>query len=358
MDATSASTGRTLRRFKKAALLALVSIVGLATFGLVYQSLGEYRDLQRHPPPGKLVDIGGYRLHALVSGEGSPTVVVDGGLGTSMIDWEGIAAEVAKTTRIVIYDRAGMGWSDRGPEPRTSERIVDELHRLLEALEVEDPLVLVGHSFGGVNTRLFYHGHPERVAGLVMVESSHEEMNERFPPHVAKLIADTGEKMATLETLSHFGVVRLAATVLGPDIVMPIQRPLTDELRAQYLRFFCTPETIGTIGAEARSVPESFAQLRAAGASLGDVPLVVITGTESARKMGYPEGFPLDEIDRVWNELQRDLTASSTAGRQIVVKGASHDVQLDAPDAVVEAILDMVQNARAGSLEAVTESET
>ena len=103
----------------------------------------------REPPPGKLVDIGGYQLHINCTGKGSPTVILEAGLGGDSRSWHEVQPEIAEFAQVCSYDRAGLGWSDPGPKPRTSQQIVKELHRLLAKADIQSPYVLVGHSFGG-----------------------------------------------------------------------------------------------------------------------------------------------------------------------------------------------------------------
>ena len=163
--------------FKWTGLLLLL----LALLGSIFQYVTTRINDKRYPPPGKLVDIGGYRLHLRGAGNGGPTVVMDAGLGGASIDWSLVQPEIAKFTTVYSYDRAGMGWSDVGPRPRTSRQIVKELHTLLRNAGIKKPYVLVGHSSGGFNMLLYASRYPDEVAGLVLVDASHEKQLERFP---------------------------------------------------------------------------------------------------------------------------------------------------------------------------------
>jgi len=139
-------------------LIALALLLGLA--GITYQAACTARDARRFPPPGRLVNVDGHRLHAYCTGEGSPTVILEAGWSDCWLNWHLVQPEVAKFTRVCSYDRAGMGWSDAGPYPRTSGQIVREMHALLSNAGIPGPYVLVGHSFGGFNVRLFAQEHP------------------------------------------------------------------------------------------------------------------------------------------------------------------------------------------------------
>src|SRR6266498_2515404 len=162
--------------------LARTSILGLLAGGLAsaaYQALSEARDRRRFPPPGELVDIDGRRLHLWRAGEGSPAVVIATSLGEPGHGWADIQRRLAQHTTVVLYDRAGLGWSEEGPWP-TGKRIVEDLHALLHVTRIPPPYVLVGHSAGGLHVRLYAARHPEQVAGLVLVDSSHPHQGHRL----------------------------------------------------------------------------------------------------------------------------------------------------------------------------------
>jgi len=130
----------------------------------------------KYPAPGKMVDVGGYRLHIICQGQGSPTVVIEAGANDCSLSWSQVQREVARFTRVCTYDRAGLGWSERSPQPRTAHNLVEGLHTLLARSGVEPPYALVGHSLGGLFVRLYAHEHPDQVAGMVLVDAVHEEM--------------------------------------------------------------------------------------------------------------------------------------------------------------------------------------
>src|SRR5215216_1696212 len=138
-------------------------------------------------PVGRLVDVGGYRLHLACQGEGSPTVVMEAAIGETGLLWSPVQPTVAQRTRACVYDRAGYGWSDPSPRPRTAAVMVEELHRLLGAAGVPGPYVLVGHSFGGLLVRLYAARYPQEVAGLVLVDSAHEQQHRRAPAEIREL---------------------------------------------------------------------------------------------------------------------------------------------------------------------------
>src|SRR5580700_8175433 len=149
-------------------MCGIAVICGVA--GWLYQTLGTRRDRKRFPPPGRLIDIGTHRLHLFESGRHGPTVVLEAGLMSTVLSWTDLQRHLSQSFRVVSYDRAGLGWSDAGPMPRTSDRIVDELHALLRRAGVPPPYILVGHSFGGLTMPLFAARYAQETAGVVLVD--------------------------------------------------------------------------------------------------------------------------------------------------------------------------------------------
>jgi pimeloyl-ACP methyl ester carboxylesterase len=303
-------------RWTKRALAALaVLAVTAAGAGAVYQWIATRRDLAANPPPGRLVDVGGHRLHILCTGAGSPSVVLESGLGGSSADWGFVQPGIAAFTRVCSYDRAGMGYSDPGPSPRTARRIALELGHLLDRAGVDGPLVLVGASLGGFTVRVFASERPERVAGLVLVDASHEDQ-ELSIPRIAPF----------MPFLSSVGVPRILGMPLGlpPDSVAPSARGAA---RATSFRTAAYRAAVDEIV----HVRESAEEVRAGRRTLA-VPLVVVSGGRGA--------------DATWLDLQRDQVTLSRQGCQIVAEESGHVVGVGQPQAVVDAVRATVDVAR------------
>ncbi|MGH9331314.1 MAG: alpha/beta fold hydrolase, partial [Vicinamibacterales bacterium] len=172
-------------------------------------------------PPGRLIDVGGYRLHLNGTGAGRPTVVLDAALGGSSVSWALVQPEVARFTRVCSYDRAGFGWSDAGPMPRTVGRIVGELRTLLDRAGEPSPYVLVGHSFGGLVLRVFAARYPADVAGLVLVDPAHpEDWVNPAPKERVKI--DRGVRLCRQGArAARLGVARVVAWLAGRGALAP-----------------------------------------------------------------------------------------------------------------------------------------
>src|SRR5581483_1918466 len=174
--------------------------------GLVYQAAAAAVELRKYAAPGRMIDIGGRRLHFQVKGEGAPTVILEAAVFGCSVDYDAIQSEIARFTRVFAYDRAGMGWSDPSPAPRGIRERVDDLRTLLERAGIEPPYLLVGASAGGLIVELFARSHPEEVVGLVLVDALDEETLARLPRASAHLMkrVSLGQLCARLGILSLF----------------------------------------------------------------------------------------------------------------------------------------------------------
>jgi pimeloyl-ACP methyl ester carboxylesterase len=305
-----------MRRWTRRVLLGAGSVILVAVVaGATYERIAASRSMAATPPPGRMVDIGGHRLHIWCTGAGSPEVVLESGLGGSTVDWGFVQPEVARFTRVCSYDRAGLGYSDPGPRPRTARRIARELHALLDRSGVAEPLVLVGASSGGLSMRIFATEHQERLRGLVLVDASHEDQ-----PHEVPVIARFVPALATLGALRLFEV----SFGPGPDARAPAVR---DYARATHFR----ASGYRTAANEITHMHTTANEVRGSRRPL-TIPVLVVTGARGA--------------DAEWQELQRDQTTLSSQGCQIVAEQSGHVVTADQPEVVVNAIRALVDAAR------------
>jgi pimeloyl-ACP methyl ester carboxylesterase len=333
--------------------LACTGILGLLAGGLAsaaYQVLGEARDRRRFPPPGELVDIDGRRLHLWRAGEGSPAVVIATSLAEPGHGWAEIQPRLAQHTTVVLYDRAGLGWSDPGPWP-TGKRIVDDLHALLDATRIPPPYVLVGHSVGGLHVRLYAARHPEQVVALMLVDSSHPDQSHRLRERCGgwRFSRPGHWLQAAKSAFRPLGLARLRGSLRaryghGANIPPSPRRGIPPELA----------EAAAAIGRSSRqrragvrellafsSVAAEVSRVVAGTAgSLGQLPLTVITrGTKDPPP--WPRG-----AEAVWQELQAELALLSERGIHLHAESGDHFVHRSDPDLVVRAIADLVDQVR------------
>ena len=184
----------------------------------VYESVAEAADARAYPAPGRMIDVGGHRLHINCIGTGTPTVVIDAGWGDSSVAWSSwVQPAAARTTRVCTYDRAGMGYSEPGPLPRTAERFAQELHTLLTRAGEPGPYVLVGHSLGGALVRVYAHDYPAEVAGVVLIDSM-SASGARPSTSATSTETDSHSIVDWALTLpARTGVLRLLAGALGSN---------------------------------------------------------------------------------------------------------------------------------------------
>ena len=304
----------------------------------------------KYPPPGRLVDVGGYRLHINCQGAtvaGSPTVVIEPGNGDFSLCWSHVQREAAKFTRVCTYDRAGLGWSERSPQPRTAHNLVEGLHALLARSGVEPPYVLVGHSVGGPLVRLYAHEHPDQVAGMVLVDPAHEEELLRYPEAVRRLQPSADKMMA--------GVLRLMQTAIttGAFALAPRLYPrqalsmVPEEARETY-RGIMSADTkdLAAIREEYATYQDHFAAVRAAHiTSLGDIPLIVLSHGKTPPMPGLSAEVSR-ELNQVFQQMHIELAAQSSRGKRIIAEKSGHYIQLDQPELVIDAIREVVEAAR------------
>jgi pimeloyl-ACP methyl ester carboxylesterase len=320
-------------------VLALISVLTLTS---LYQAVASWQDSQNFPASGKLVDVGGYRLHIFCTGQrqsGSPTVVFEGGLGASSIMWSLVQSGITAHTRACSYDRAGYGWSEPGPQPRTANHIVDELHRLLSGAGEQPPFVLVGHSFGGIIIRLFASKYPAEITGLVLVDARHEDFFQRMPPAFLQVDEANLQRSRLLGVITPLGFTRLAGNLGLLDSYEQYLAPLPDTARAAARAVMIyRPQHWQTSVAEREVIEESFDEVRATHLPR-DLPLTVLTASNGVEAWRSSDK-PVDEKTRgLWMGLQQELARLTERSNSILVENSGHYIQLEQPDAVIDAIL-------------------
>jgi pimeloyl-ACP methyl ester carboxylesterase len=299
-------------------ILAVLLILLLA--GAVYEPLAEAADARANPPLGQLVDVGGYRLHIYCTGSGSPTVVIESGWGEYSATWGWVQPEVARTTRVCTYDRAGMGWSEPSPYPRMARQFATELHTLLVKANEPGPYVLVAHSLGGYTVRVYANDYPDEVSGLVLVDvqdlpASGSTQNPTPKPGGTSLPA----------LLARVGLTRLLAGPLGG-----IQNLPPAEKQA-YQASAATTLYAQTFFDEGIGMPEGGAQARDV-TSLGTLPIIVLSRGK--------------DQDAEHTAAQAALLQLSTDSQQFFADKSGHNIMIDQPDAAITAIVKMVEQVR------------
>lgn len=331
-----------------AALLALLVLAGF-----LYQTAGSAVDRRRFPPPGRVIDIGGQRLHLIEAGQGSPAVLFESGIAASALNWSRVHAQVSRFTRAYSYDRAALGWSDPTSTPRIASRLIDELHALIQAASVPTPCILVGHSFGGLLVQAYAAKYPGQVAGLVLIDPlpAAEWMN--INESQARMLRRGVRLSRRGALLARFGVVRFSLALLSggvrqiPKLIARLSsgsgestlsrlvgevQKMPPEVWPMIQAHWCQPKCFRGMAAYLESLPASAMEVAALGEPR-EIPISILSAANSS-----PAQL-----------AARDAMAHRSArGRHTVVENSGHWVHLDQPEAVIQAIREMVELAQPG----------
>lgn len=314
-------------------LLTIASVFGLLAAG----QLTKLGLAHQAPPPGMLVDVGGYRLHLDCRGPvtfGQPTIVLEAGLGEWSLTWAGLMPLLAERHRVCAYDRAGYGWSESRPGAPTAAAIVADLYTLLQHSGEPGPFVMVGHSLGALYVRFFTDQHPEAVTGLVLIDPSHEEMTTRLPLEWQQQLAGANQERVSALRIQ-IALVDLGIAALFPAIVPPADARLPAATRTDLrMLHLMNSQALHALSAEISASDAILAEARAARlGTLGARPLVVI----SAGTVG--EAAPDDLVPSTPSfDLHQDLAELSSRGLRIKLGESGHYAHYDQPLQVVDAI--------------------
>ena len=307
-------------------------------------------------PPGKLIDVGGHRLHINCTGSGNPTIVMEAGAGDFSFDWSLVQPEVARFARVCTYDRAGYAWSEAGPTPRTMQQIVYELHTGLVNAGIKSPYVLVGHSLGGLIVRVFANQYPKEVAGMVLVDSSHEDQSIVIMDRTTKKEKvvhwrelASGKPIPPIQTTAPGSAGSNSASARSRSNQTKLDAPYDRlPLKIQQVRLWAISQpsyeaarSSETFDFLADELTRMFAQRNETKYPLGDLPLIVLT-RGIAGEDEQANRLLLEDHDR----LQMDLASLSTNSKQIIAEHSGHFIQLEEPALVISAVKEVVDAVR------------
>lgn len=320
--------------------IGIIAVITL-TAGAVYQAVMESRDLEAWPPPGNLHSVDGADMHIHCIGEGTPTVLLEQGLAVPSAFWSELQTELAKSTRVCRYDRVGLGYSAPLDRPISTTEITSRLHALLQAEKIEDELLMVGFSAGGVHIREYYRQHPEHVAGMVFVDSTHEQQGTRLPPwpeypwtyRNARYLAPFGYFRLTTDSLANLSWFK------GSDVLKQRISAFSNFSHVIPAELFETQAFLADVSKNAPLV------------QLGDLPITFISrGKPPWRPDFLPPEITLESIKkerRIWDELQAELVTLSTRSRHVIAKKSDHAIHFDEPELFLNEVRKMVDLLRA-----------
>jgi pimeloyl-ACP methyl ester carboxylesterase len=325
----SASRSTSHPVFRRIVLMLLAFLLILAAAGFLYENICEARDRRFNPMEGRRVDVKGRKMHIDCTGVGSPTVILDSGLGDSYLSWRKVQPQIAKFTRVCSYDRAGLGYSDPSSEPRTSKVIAEELHALLQAASISPPFVIVGHSMGGYDVRVYTSLYRNEIVGMILVDASHPDQENRFPPELKNMEGSWHREAQFVTATMPFGIPRLLGLCENDPVT-----------RAADCNWHSAREQL----AEMSAFPESAAETASTG-SLSELPLAVLSHDPDKPSSDLPPDLA-KPTNAAWEKMQEELAHLSTQGTQTVAKNSAHYIQIDRPDVVIDAVRNVVEQAR------------
>lgn len=322
--------GATIRGWRKTMERVVLAAVAVAALIIAGSSAFNAVAIRAIHPPGKWYSVDGHRMRIDCTGSGSPTVVLDAGLGNDGLIWGGVQPALSKTTRVCSYDRAGFGWSDPLPPPRDADHIASELHGLLAAAKIDGPILLMGHSISGIYIRAYATRYPADVAGLIFVDGSTplQDKNPAFKHEFEKKplqwIRDLqGQALFVAGIPRWFG--QCSQKFPGFDAVAA-------KLEGEDL---CRMAW-SAINAEMDSFDRSGEQTAHTG-PYGSLPILIFSQDPAK---------DLSNISLAWNQMQEDLKKLSTRSRRIIAKGSTHYIQMDRPDLIEKQVPLFIEQIR------------
>jgi|GEM_PF-263345 len=337
-----------ISRLKIYLAAVLVFYCVLLGAGAIYQAVASHQDDKAFPPPGRLIDMGGYSLHINCQGTrqpDAPLVVLEGGLGAPSFMWALVQPEIAKHTRVCSYDRAGYGWSTlNSRDAPTADHLAEELHSLLQKARENPPYILVGHSYGSIIIRMFGGYYGSELAGVIFIDPRHEDFFNRMPPDYLQIDKRNLRSARILKFVTPFGFTRIAGNAGLLDAFERYLAPLSPNVEpAAWARMIYNPRHWAASLAEREASETSYQQVRTINLPQS-LPLVVLTaanGIDAWRPPGYQ---PDAHAQQIWLEMQKEQSELTSAGQWIMIDDSGHYMYFDQPDAIVEAVLKMLAN--------------
>ncbi len=323
---------KTLKWIKKILFGIFLLISTMLITGVIYEYVSRSKG-EKIIPDGQFANIGGHKLHYLKQGEIGPTVVFETALDpTGHLQWHNLQNEISKFATTISYDRAGILWSERGDNPKSGEKMAEELHLLLEKINAPKPYILVGHSLGGMLIRFYMDQYPKEVAGIILIDSECPNDEEYLSPELYAMV-NQGLPEGFLKFANSVGLARVIFNDMFPktkeyeyqNIVMPAL------LHKSAYGILEEGKQNAFIKKEAKKIK-----------NFGNTPLYVISATDKNRFDSFIKDSILStEMVNAWNKMQRDMLKLSTNSKQILVPNSSHYINQDQPKVIEDAVKNM-----------------
>lgn len=331
------------------ALLALLACGMVA--GAAYNALSVRHDRAGAGVPGRLYRFSGYTMHLYCTGHGSPTVVLDSGLGDDSLIWAKVQPELSKTTTVCSYDRAGFGWSDSRPGRQDARAIAGQLHELLAAASITRPIILMGHSISGLYLRSYAAQFPDDLVGMVFVDGVTPLQDDRVPPALVKIQEEQRRDMPWIKVRMMLGWYRLKGECAS---IMPGFERYAAWIKADS----CIPSQIDAVENELDAERVS-GEMTLHAELPRSLPILILSRDPEI----LPSNWPADVAKGnavIWNVMQEEAKKLTDYSRRIIAKGSDHYIQIDRPDLVnreVAAFITQVRNRDLSRLDGSTIEE-
>ncbi len=293
--------------------------ISLALLILSVSSGTKAFDASYNPPGDIYLMFGAFRMYIQCEGQGDIPVIIETGIGDTLANWLPVQDSLAKHTKVCVYDRAGNGLSDPGPGPRTASQISYELHALLEKAKVKGPYIIVGHSFGGYVAQFFARAYPDDTAGVVLVDSSHPDQIER---------------LAELDKMPNKPKQNVGGYKFEDESLLTYDQKYWKHLNAQRKSVWTQMDELGSFKDSAR-------ELKRIKQALPPVPLAVLTRGISQ----LPDIPGVKSLETEWQEMQKELATLNNKGWQVIVENSGHSIHQEAPEAVIDNTLKVLEIA-------------
>lgn len=318
--------------------LVLLILLGLAAGGALTQSLFTNQAHTRYAAPGKMVNVGDHSLHLNCQGKGEPLVLLESGLSGWSQDWALVQPRLARYTTVCSYDRAGYAWSDEVPTARTGLLAVEDLRTLLRNAHLHGPILVVGHSWGGMLAQMLAQTHPDEVAGLVLVDALHHDQTASMDPAAHARYSRTMRLLTGSATwMAPFGLPRLANM---PASVVLDKLPAHEQPAARALAF--QSKNYRTLHAEYLGIDPALEVAR----HLPPVPRVPTIVLSTHALSAFPPGWEREDMRQHWMAGQKRL-ATQTAAKHVLVPDAGHYLHLERAALVLASVQEVLQQVRA-----------
>jgi pimeloyl-ACP methyl ester carboxylesterase len=315
------------------AFSATIVVFLTAGASTAFNALAIHHYRAMYPPQGRLYTVDGYKMHLYCTGEGSPTIVLDAGLGNDSLIWADVQPTLSKTTRVCSYDRAGFGWSDLQPRPRDAHRITDQLHTLLTEAGIKGPIVLMGHSIAGLYIRDYAARYPQNLSGVIFVDGSTPLQEDRFPGRTKLVLLKAKLELLQTKWLYVLGIPRITGDCnIGEGFEILAGKMLSEDQ--------CRAALFTALEREDEDFRQSGKETIHTG-PFGDLPILIFS------QDNHPSATePRSKVDEIWDQMQEELKSLSTRSRRIIAKGSGHYIQVDRPDLLNSRVADLIRQIR------------